>query len=77
MGFAYLLHTDEARTAFKTRFNILQDVDIKYFPEGNIENDKCPRVVFFPLMAILEGEARFPTDPLLLRTLSFYRLTPG
>lgn len=28
-------------------------------------------------MAILVGEARFPVDPLLLRTLSFYGLTPS
>ena len=76
MGFVYLLKFDTAVAAFETRFNIPRDIQIEYCPRGNIENDRCPRVVFFPLMAILEGGDRFPVDPLLLRTLSFYRLSP-
>ena len=51
-------------------------MQIKYCPRGNIENDRHPRVVFLPLIAILEGDIRFPVDPLLLRTLSFYGLSP-
>ena len=54
MGFSHL-RTEAALATFRTRFNISLDVDIEYYPEGNIENDRCPRVVFFPLMAILEG----------------------
>ena len=30
----------------------------------------------FPLMAILEGEARFPVDPLVVSTLRYYGLCP-
>ena len=54
MGFSHL-RIEAALATFRTRFNISLDVDIEYYPEGNIENDRCPRVVFFPLMAILEG----------------------
>ena len=54
------------------RFNIPQDVEIEFFPEGNIENDRLPWVVFFPLMSILEGGVRFLVNPILLKTLSFY-----
>lgn len=32
--------------------------------------------MFYPLMFILEGEVRFPVDPSILRTLSFYSLSP-
>ena len=74
MGFAHLLGIGTTVAAFKTGFNIPQDVDIEYCPKGNIENDRRPRVVFFPLMAILDGGVRFLVDPMLLRTLSFYGL---
>ena len=76
MGFVYLLNFDTEDVAFETRFNIPQDIQIEYYPRGNIENDRHPRVVFLPLIAILEGDVRFPVDPLLLRTLSFYGLSP-
>ena len=76
MGFVYLLNFDAAVVAFETRFNIPQDIQIEYYPRGNIENDRRPRAVFLPLMAILEGGIRFPVDPLLLKTLSFYGLSP-
>ena len=33
-------------------------------------------MVFFPLMSSLEGGVRFPMDPILLRTFSFYDLSP-
>ena len=37
-----------------------------YCHEDNIALERCPQVVFFPLMVILEGGVRFPMDPLLL-----------
>ena len=36
-----------------------------------------PRVIFVPLMAVLEGRVRFLLDALLLRTLRFYGLNPN
>ena len=76
MVFVYLLNFDAVVVAFETRFNIPQDIQIEYYPRGNIENDRRPRVVFLPLVGIFEGGVRFPVDPLLLRTLSFYRFSP-
>ena len=76
MGFAYLLRTLAAPIVFRDRFNIPQDIKVEFCPEGNIENDKLPQVVFFPLMLILEGGVRFLVNPILLKTLSFYGLSP-
>ena len=76
MGFSYFLNTNANVEAFKTRFNIPHDVNIAYCHEGDIEDQRLPRVVFFPLMAILEGGLRFPVDPFLLRTIIFYGLSP-
>lgn len=59
MGFSYLLNTAADVVVFKTRFNIPQDVNIEYCHEGEIEDQRLPWVVFFSLMAILEGEVRF------------------
>lgn len=51
-------------------------MNISYCHEGDIEDQRFSHVVFFPLMLILEGDVRFPVDPLLLRTHSFYGLNP-
>ena len=76
MGFSYLLKTNVDAESFKVRFNIPHDVNISYCHKGDIEDQRLPHVVFFPLMSILEGRVRFPVDPLLLSTLSFYGLSP-
>lgn len=76
MGFSYLLKTRADVESFKIRYNIPRDVEISYCHEGDIEDQRLPDVVFFPLMSILEGGVRFPIDPLLLRTFSFYGLSP-
>ena len=47
MGFAHLLRTKAALATFMVMFDIHLDVDIEFCPEGNIENDRCLRVVFF------------------------------
>lgn len=66
--FSYLLNTSANVAAFKTRFNTPHDVDIAYYPKG------ATQIVFFPLMAIVEGGVSFLVDHLLLKTLSFYSL---
>ena len=76
MGFSYLLETNKDVQSFKVRFNIPRDVNISYCHEGDIVDQRLPHVVFFPLMSILEGGVRFPIDPLLPRTFSFYGLSP-
>ena len=77
MGFSYLLRTDANVESFKARFNIPRDVNISYCHKGDIEEQRLPHLVFFPLMSILEGGVRFPIDHMLLRTLSFYGLSPN
>ena len=76
MGFAHLLNTEASLTNFKVTYRVPEDVEISYCHEGNIAIEWHPQVVFFPLMAILEGGVRFPGDPLILRTLRFYALSP-
>ena len=76
MYFAYLLKTRANVESFKVSYNIPHDVEISYCHEGYIEDHSLPYVIFFPLKSILEGGVRFPVDPLLLRTLSFYDLSP-
>ena len=76
MPFAYLLKIREALESFRVRYNIFHDVEISYCHEGDIEDKRVPHIVFFPLMSILKGRVKFPVDRLLLRTLSFYGLSP-
>ena len=76
MPFAYLLKTRADIETFRVRYNIPRDVEILYCHEGDIEDQRLPHVVFFSLMSILEGGVRFLVDPSLLRTFSFYCLSP-
>ena len=76
MGFSHLLNTETSLANFRVVYNILGDVEVAYCHEVDIALQQCPHVVFFPLMAILEGGVRFPMGPLILNTLRFYSLCP-
>ena len=76
MGFSHLLRTSEDIKSFKIRYNILYDMNISYCHKGDIEDQRLPHIVFFPLISILEGGVSFPVALLLLRTLGFYGLSP-
>ena len=75
MGFAHLDNTDAAIEAFKAKYHIPWNVFIEYCPKGNLEDQKVPRVIFIPLMAVLDGGVRFLLDPLLIGTFRFYGLS--
>ena len=76
MGFSHLLSTEASLANFREVFNIPRDVDVAYCHKGDIafHRRSGSNIVFFPLMAILEGGVRFLMDPLLLSTLRFYGL---
>ena len=76
MGFAHLLNIETSLPNFRAVYDIPGDVKVAYCHEGDIALQQHPHVVFFPLMAILEGGVRFPVDPLILNTLRFYNLCP-
>ena len=59
--------------AFRTAYDIPEDVDIAYCHEGDItlQRRAGPNVAFFPLMAILKGGVRFPVNPIIIGPLDF------
>lgn len=63
MRFAHLVNSSTAIEAFKAKYHISRDIFIEYYPEGNIEDQRVPRVIFIPQMVILEGGVRFHLDP--------------
>ena len=77
MGYSHLLNIEASLVNFRATYNAPKDVEVSYCHEGNIALERHPQVVFFPLMAILEGGVRFPVDLLILRTLRFYGLSPN
>ena len=78
MGYSHLLSSEESLVSFRVAYDVPGDVDITYCHEGDIDLHRRTgsNVVFFPLMAILKGEVRFPIDPLIIGTLRFYDLCP-
>ena len=79
MGYSHLLSSEASLATFRAAYGIPEDVDIAYCHQGNIEiqRRRGTNIVFFPLMAILEGGIRFPVDPLVIGTLRFYGLCPN
>ena len=77
MGFSFLLDTAASLVIFRQKFDILDDVEVVYCHESKIALHRGHGIVFFPLMAILEGGVRFPIDPLLVSTLRYYGLCPN
>ena len=78
MGYSHLLVSKVSLANFRTVYDVPGDVDIAYYHESDIALQSCsnPNIVFFPLIAILEGGLRFLIDPLILGTLRFYGLCP-
>ena len=76
MGYSYLIESPTALATFRNKFNIPNDVDVAYCHESDIELHRGQGTAFIPLMSILEGGVRFPVDPLLINTLTYYGLCP-
>ena len=78
MGYSHLLSSEASLASFKAAYNVLGDVDIAYCHVGDIDlyRRTSLNMVFFPLMAILEGGVRFHVNPLIIGTLRFYGLCP-
>ena len=76
MGYSYLLESRVALATFRSKFNVPDDVDVAYCHESDMELHRGRGTAFFPLMSILEGGVRFPVDPFLINTLTYYGLCP-
>ena len=78
MGYSHLLSSNAYLATFRVAYNVPKDVDIAYCHEGDIDiqRHRGVNIVFFPLMAILEGGIRFPIDPLIIGTLRFTVYAP-
>ena len=76
MGYSHLLALGANLANFREAYGVPGDVDIAYCHEGDIalERGSGPNVVFFPLMAILEGRVRFPVNHLIVGTLKAFSL---
>ena len=60
MGYSHLFNTEASLTNFRATYGVPEDVEIAYYHKGNIALEWRRQVVFFPLMAILEGGSGFP-----------------
>ena len=76
MGYAYLLNIEASLATFRQNYSVPNDMEVAYCHESEIVLHRGAGTAFFPLMFILEGGVRFPIDPLLLNTLSYYGLSP-
>ena len=76
MGYAFLLNSVASLAIFRQKFEIPDEVEVRYCHESKIALHRREQTTFFPLMANLEGRVRFLVDPFLLNTLRYYGLCP-
>ena len=55
MIFLYLLKTNANVESFKAKFDIPRDVNISYYHEGDIEDQRLPHIVFFSFNVYIQG----------------------
>ena len=70
------LGTPEGLSNFRDRYNIPPDVQVRVpLPDESLEEGSREGMPF-PSIAIVEGDVRFPLDPLLIHFLSLAKLFP-
>ena len=60
-----MFDTSESLREFRTKYNFLEDVEVRYCSESEAILSKGEDRVVIPLVAIVEGGVRIPTSDLL------------
>ena len=73
---AKYVNTPKAMTVFRPHYGILDGVKLEYrYWEDALPKQSKDLVI--PVVAIIEGNVRFPMDPLLVDFLNYFNLSPS
>ena len=74
--FKHLVDSEERMESFKTEYNILPHVGIRYAAQGEWFNERKTGEVVIPMIAFIEGGMTIHMGTLIKNFLRFFRLSP-
>ena len=74
--FKHLVDSEEGMRNFRTKYNILPNVGIRYAAQGEWFYERKTGEVVIPMIALIEGGMTIPMGILTRNFLRFFRLSP-
>ena len=74
--FKHLVDSEEGMKNFRTKYNILPNVGIRYTAQGEWFYERKTGEVVIPMIALIEGGMTIPMGILTRNFLRFFRLSP-
>ena len=74
--FKHLVNSEEGIKSFRTKYNILPHVDVRYAAQREWFDERKIREVVIPMIAFIEGGMTIPMGILTRNFLRFFRLSP-
>ena len=73
--FKHLVDSKEGMKSFRTKYNILPHVGIRYTTQGEWFDERKTGEVVIPMIAFIEGGMTIPMGTLTKNLLRFFRLS--
>ena len=75
--FKYLVDTEEGMRSFRSKYNILPHVGVRYAAQGEWFDERKTMKVVIPMIAFIEGGMTIPIGTITKNFLRFFRLSPS
>ena len=72
----YLVDTEEGMRSFRSKYNILPHVGIRYVAQVEWFDERKTNEVVIPMIAFIEGGMAIPMGTITRKYLRFFRLSP-
>ena len=74
--FKELVDTEEGMRSFRSKYNILSHVGVRYVAQGEWFDERKTNEVVIPMIAFIEGGIIIPMGTLTRNYLRYFRLSP-
>ena len=74
--FKHLVDSEEGMKSFRTKYNILPHVGVRYAAQGEWFDERTTREVVIHMIAFIEEGMTIPIGTLIRNFLRFFRLSP-
>ena len=74
--FKHLVDSEEGMKSFRTEYNILPNVGVRYVAQEEWFDERKTREVVIPMIAFIEGGMTIPMGTLTRNFFRYFRLSP-